>query len=357
MVTRSLGDYTMKNRKLLIAVAFCVALTAVFSTTQAQNKRVGTAAATELLIPVGARDLAMGGASIANSMGVDAIYWNPAGMGRMEKSAEGMFSSMTYIADIGVSYGAVAGRFGDFGAIGLSIKSLDFGTIPLTTQEDPEGVGKRFFSPTYVTVGLTYSAVLTDRIAAGVTAKLINESIDRVSASGFAFDFGVQYQGLIGLSGLQLGVTVKNIGPQMSFDGPGLLRDAVATGGARPEQPYKSDAASFELPSVIEIGVGYGGMVDNNITYAVTSSFTNNNLYYDEYRFGGELGFGFESLMLFGRVGTGMVPEAGDDNIFGLTAGVGVSYMGSGLDLTVDFAYQQVEFFDANTVVAVKLGF
>ena len=61
----------------------------------AQENRTGTNAASELLIPVGARDLAMGGSSLAITSGVESIYWNPAGLGRLEGSAEGLFSTMT----------------------------------------------------------------------------------------------------------------------------------------------------------------------------------------------------------------------------------------------------------------------
>jgi len=228
----------MKSRLLIGAVLLCVSLVVAFGTSFAQNQRTGTAAATELLIPVGARDLALGGANIANSVGVEAIHWNPAGLGRLNHSAEAMFSTMTYMADSNVSYGAVAAKFGEFGIMGLSIKSLDFGEIPLTTVDDPEGAGGKMYSPTYVTLGLTYGRALTDAISAGFTAKLVSESIDRVSSSGFAFDVGLQYDGLVGVSGLQMGIAVKNIGPQMKFDGGGLYRSAVSTDGDRAEQRY-----------------------------------------------------------------------------------------------------------------------
>ena len=42
--------------------------------------------------------------------GVDAIYFTPAGLGRMEHPVEAMFSQMSYFADIDVSYGAIALR-------------------------------------------------------------------------------------------------------------------------------------------------------------------------------------------------------------------------------------------------------
>jgi hypothetical protein len=269
-----------------------------------------------------------------------------------------MFSNMSYIADIAVNYGAVGASFGDFGVIALSVKSLNFGDIPLTTEDDPENTAGRFFSPTFVTVGLSYSRALTDAVSAGITTKLISEQIDRVSSTGFALDFGVQYHGLVGISGLNLGVAVKNIGPQMKYDGSGLYRSAVATGGSRPEQKYKSDAASFELPSVVEIGLGYSGTVSDNMMWNVSGSFTNNNLYLDEYRIGGEVGITMESLRIFGRAGLGMVPQAAEkENIFGGTFGFGFGYMASGVDISLDYAYRQVEFFDANQVISIKLGF
>jgi len=351
----------MKNRITYLLIALCVAGAVIVSSSVAQNKRVGTSAAAELLIPVGARDLSMGGSGIASSMGVNAIFWNPAGMARMGKtSAEAMFSSMSYIADIGVSYGAVAATFGEFGTLGLSVKSLNFGDIPLTTEDDPENSSARFYSPNFVTVGFSYARSLTDAISVGGTMKVISEQIERVSSSGFAIDFGVQYTGLVGIQGLLLGVTVKNVGPQMTFDGSGLYRTAVTTEGLRPEQRYKSEAASFELPSVVEVGVAYDATVGDNMSLLVNGAFTNNNLYLDEYKVGGEFALGMESVKLFARLGGTMAPDADPDleeNIFGITYGAGINYVAPGIQLTVDYAYRTVELFNGNNVLTIKFGF
>lgn len=348
----------MKTRVMLLGLLLCVVMTSIVSAQGTANKRIGTAAATELLIPVGARDLAMGGSSLATTSGVDAIYWNPAGLGRMKSSAEGMFSSMTYIGDIGVNYGAVGATFGEFGAVGLSIKSLNFGSIPLTTNDDPENTSGRYFSPTYVTVGLSYARGLTEAVGVGVTLKVISEQIDRVSASGFALDFGIQYSGLVGVKGVNLGIALKNVGPQLKYDGPGLYRTAISTDGLRPSQKYKSEAASFELPSLIEIGLSYDAKAGENMVWSLNGSFTNNNLYLDEYRVGGEVGMTMESVKLFGRAGMNIIPQAETkENIFGPTFGAGLNYAMPGLSITVDYAYRQVEFFDANNVFSIKLGF
>ncbi|MBP1655763.1 MAG: hypothetical protein H6Q31_364 [Bacteroidetes bacterium] len=348
----------MKKSFFVGALLLCVAVLLVATTGVAQNQRIGTSAASELLIPIGARDLAQGGATIAGSSGLESIHWNPAGVSRMNGTAEGMFSTMRYIADINVAYGAVGAKFGEFGSVALSLKNLSFGDIPATTVDDPEGLAGATFSPSFITVGLTYSRLITDAASVGVTAKIINETIARVSATGLAFDIGVQYHGLLNVPGLQLGVTIKNIGPQMKYDGSGLLRTATASEGLRPEQFYKSEAAGFELPSMIEIGASYVGAVQDNMMYTVSGSYTSNNLYVDEYRIGGEYGISLSGVHLYARGGYSFLPqvENKEDRIFGGTVGFGVAYNTGGTTLSVDYAYRQVDLFGGNNILSLKVG-
>lgn len=319
-----------------------------------RGDKAGTAAAPELLIPVGARDLALGGASLSSTRGVEAIYWNPAGLSRLTSSAEVMFSHMNYIADIGVDYIAVGTSFEGFGSIGFSLKSISFGDIEITTEDVPDGTGA-FYSPTFVTVGLTYSRLLTDRISVGLTANLISERIDRVSATGVAFNAGVQYSGFANVQGLSIGVAVKNIGSGMQFDGAGLLRPATVNDVLRPESLYKVVASTDELPSVIELAAGYNYTFDEENQVSVSSLFQNNNLSDDEYKFGLEYGY---QNMLFLRGGYNLAQETqANSYIYGATFGAGVHYAFSGLDVTLDYAYRDVDFFFASHIFSLKLGF
>jgi hypothetical protein len=347
----------MTTRIFSLTLLLCV-LTFVVSDVSAQNKRLGTAGASELLIPVGGRDLAMGGAGIASSRGVEALYWNPAGVARTTGAAEGMFSYMSYIADIKMSYAAVTANFGGIGSLGFSLKTLSFGDIPLTTEDDPENRTGRTYSPNYTTLSLGYGRALTDAISFGGVVKLISERIDLVSASGVAFDVGVQYSQLAGFRGLTLGVAVKNIGPQMTFDGPGLLREALPVDGLRPEQKLQSQAASFELPSSIEIGLAYDLPVGERYVARLNSAFANNNLAENTYHFGTEVGYVGEGFQVYGRGGYNFAEKnVNDSYIYGATLGGGVTYRAPGLDVTVDYAWRDVKFFKANNVVSVKLGF
>src|SRR3990172_6421962 len=150
-------------------VILCLVLLLVASVDGiAQEERTGTSAASELLIPVGARYIAMGGAPIATVQGVDAIFWNPAGVARSNYNADAVFTHMTHIADIGLNYVGVALRFPSLGTFAFSIKAMDIGDIPVTTELEPDGTGGKM-APQFVTAGLTYSRALTDRISVGGT--------------------------------------------------------------------------------------------------------------------------------------------------------------------------------------------
>lgn len=317
------------------------------------GNRNGTAGATQLLVPVGTRGIAMGGSNLTSLAGPEAIYWNPANLARSESSTNVFISHMAYIADIGVSYGAISTNVEGFGAIGLAIKSFAVGEIDKTTIANPDGTGSTF-TPQFMTVGLTYSNMLSDRIAVGLTANLVTESMDLVSATGFAFDLGISYANLGNIEGLSFGVVMKNIGPQMTYDGSGLYVNAQAMDLQRPEQFYKIEAAGFELPSTLELGVSYQLSFNAQNALLVTSSFVNNNFYGDEYKFGGEYSF---SDMFFVRGGYSVSPELKkDENEFGITAGAGVKYDMDGMDFVFDYAYRDAKLFDGNHVFSLSFG-
>ncbi len=319
------------------------------------GSRNGTAGATQLLVPVGARGIAMGEAAITNTIGVDALYWNPANLSLAKSNTNALFSHMNYIADIGVEYGAVSTRIDGFGSVALNIKSFDIGDIPVTTTDNPDGTGGSF-SPQFITIGLTYSTLLSDRISVGLTMNYITEQLDLASASGISFNVGVTYRSLFSMEGLTFAIVMKNIGPQMTYDGTGLLIAADPGSLSRPEQFYKMDAAGFELPSTFELGLGYNYNIDGDNALLASTSFRNNNFYADEYQIGAEYSY---SNMFFVRGGYTMAPDLESDaNIFGLTFGAGLKYNMSGLDVSFDYAYKAVEYeaLGDNHIFTILLG-
>jgi hypothetical protein len=318
------------------------------------GNRTGTNGASELLIPVGARDIGMGGSTTALTSGPEALFWNPAGIGGIRNSVTLFASHMSYIADIGVECASVAVDFSEFGVLALQLKALSIGDIPVTTVNTPDGSGQ-YFSPRFLTFGLTYGRQLTDRIRVGATVNLISEQMADVSATGFSFDMGVIYDNLAGIKGLSFGVVVKNIGPQMKFEGTGLNVNAVSSDLNRPAYVYSVEAASFELPSTIELGFGYQLSLGEDHAVTMSTAFQNNNFTDDAYRAG--LEYGFQSLF-FVRAGYDYSPveQTPRENIFGPAFGAGVHANVGGTDVSFDYAYRSVKYFDGNHVFSVKIG-
>ncbi len=322
----------------------------------AQEERIGTNAASELLIPVGARYMAMGGAPVATVSGVDAIYWNPAGAATSNYNADAMFSHMQYIADIDINYAALNVRFGGLGTIGFSVKALAVPSIPITTVYSPDGTGGEL-SPQFLVAGLTYAKALTDRISIGASMNLISEDMEaaQASASGIAFDFGVQYRNLASIEGLSLGVVLKNLGPAMQYSGAGLLQESTVVGADRQSSPTGLQAQKDELPAYIVLGASYSMTLGETSKLELMSTFQDNNYVDDLGMFGAE--YNYDNLF-FVRAGYSMSPNAEDDvHIYGMSAGAGIHYDFSNIGITVDYAYRAVDFFDANNVFTVKLGF
>lgn len=345
----------MTNKKiviLLMAALLVVSLTDLFAS---GGRRNGTAGAQELLIPVGARGVALHSANIAGLSGVESIYYNPAGLSGMTGNVESMFSYMNYIADINMVYAAVGVNLRGLGSLAFTLKALDVADIPETTVERPEGTGSKF-STGFTVIGVTYSNYLTEKIKAGVTMHLVSEKIANSSATGVSIDAGIQYNKFAFVDGLQLGVVVKSFGTQMRYDGPDLYRNAEDPNSNRGLQMHKLEAASFELPSQMMLGLSYQKNFNDFYSTMITTAFQNNNFSNDEFILGAEVGF---KDMLFLRGGYSYVSEAADnadENIFGPTFGVGLNIKG-GMNITVDYAYRVTKYFNDNQLFQVKLMF
>ena len=317
--------------------------------------RNGTGAAAQLLIPVGARGIAMSGSSVAGSSGLEALYWNPANLA-IEGGTNVMFSHMTYIADIGVTYFGASTNLEGFGSLALSLKSLSMNDINVTTVEDPDGTGQTY-KPTFLILGLTYSRLLSDRISVGLTVNYITEKLGLVSASGLGFNLGVTYRNLANINGFNLSMVVKNLGSQMKYDGSALYLPATPATLERGEAYYKMDAMAFELPSTLEIGFSYAYNFNASNSLQLDGVYQNSNYYADEYKVGLEYSLNNSFFVRGGYLFTPSFSDNKDYNIYGLTAGMGIKYDLGGTLLKLDYAFRQTKFFNSNHVIAVQFGF
>lgn len=321
------------------------------------QNRAGTSAAPELKIPIGSRYLAMGGSPVASVVGLESIYWNPAGVDLGSNSTEAIFSYRQYIADMSMSYFAVSGRLGELGSLALSFRDLSVGNINVTTMDQPDGTGE-VFSPTYFVLGLTYSKQLSDRVSIGTNFNLINESWARVSAVGFSVDIGVEYKNLFDVPDFSVGVVVKNLGGTMKYSGNGLWVQANDPNAARGITFYEVGAQSSDLPSEIALGLSYSKSIDEDSKLSFSGAFVNSNYSFDDYKAG--LEYSFKDIIYL-RGGYLFSPQSDSQtpNIWqNFSAGLGLNLKQvSGIDVSFDYAYVPVKYFSANNSFTIRVGF
>ena len=338
-----------------ISICMILLLIMVPSFAGAQQARNGSAAASYLLIPQGVRYLSGGGAA-AIADGLESVFWNPAGLARTEKPINAMFSRRSYIADININFAGASMSWEGFGSLALSLRSFDIGNIPVTTVFFPDGTGE-LYEPNVFVVGVAYSRLLTDRTSVGLNVNILSESFPGATATGKAFDVGLQYTSFLNVPNLTIGVVLKNFGGSMRYDGSRLFREAIAVDVDRKSTFYKVEAAEFDLPSVIDLATSYRIDMGEANSLDVGVTFQNNQSAQDEYQFMATFMIGD----MFALRGSYLTSESEGvlENIFASFSLGGTLNLQAftGADLSIDYGYIDTDFFDAVQVFSVRFGF
>lgn len=322
--------------------------------------RSGQAGASELLINPWARSSGWGGVNISNSYGLESMYTNIAGLAFTQKT-ELIFSHTQWLkgSGINISNFGLAQKVGDAGVLGLSMMSLRFGDIPITTTELPEG-GIGNFSPNYMNINMAYAKAFSNSIYGGFNLKIISESISDVSAAGVAIDAGIQY--VTGeKENIKFGISLKNIGPTMRFRGDGLsIRSFIP--GQESKFTLEQRSADFELPSQLNIGASYRFIFNEMHSLSLAGAFISNSFYKDQYVIGAEYELK-NYLMLRGAYSyeDGITSDADRTTVFtGLSGGLSVQVplnKEKGSVFSVDYSYRATNPFQGSHTIAARLSF
>ncbi|MFT7284420.1 MAG: hypothetical protein ACI90Q_001202 [Nonlabens sp.] len=154
-----------------------------------------------LNIGVDAAALGMSNAVVASSNNVNSVYWNPAGLIRMEEQEVSLMHS-SYFANIAqFNYAAFAMPIDDASAFGFSVIRFSVDDILNTTQliDDQGNINYDRIS-TFSTAdwAFTFSyarEAKLDGFSYGANAKVIRRVIGEFANSwGFGFDIGMQFK-------------------------------------------------------------------------------------------------------------------------------------------------------------------
>lgn len=264
-------------------------------TVQAGNEdRVGSAGASHMLVNPWARSSAFGDAGIASVNGLEATFTNIAGLAFTDKTQiKFNYSNWMGAAGVALNSAGIAQRVSEQDVIAISVQSMNYGDIMITTVANPEGnIG--FFSPRANVFNVGYARSFSEHIYGGVNFKVISENISNLKANGIALDAGIRY-----VTGeqdqIKFGITLKNVGPVMRYKGDGLAQQInyVSTGTLA---TLEERSATFELPSLLSIGGSYDFIFNENNKLTAAAGFTANSFSSDQYRLGLDYGMTTEKM-------------------------------------------------------------
>jgi hypothetical protein len=293
----------MKNSILSIRnIILCGAIIGSSALNAGNEDRSGSAGASYLLVNPWARSSSMGDAGISCTNGLEATFTNVAGLAFTEKT-QLKFNYTNWMgqnAGIAFNSAGLAQRISSSSVLGVSVQSMNFGDIPITTVANPEGkIGT--FSPRINVVNVAYAKSFSKSIYAGVNLKVISESITNLKTNGVAMDVGIRY-----VTGekdqVKFGIALKNVGPTMKFKGDGNSNQAnyVETGEI---VTLSQRAQEFEMPALLNIGTSYDFIFDEKNKLTAAFGYTANSFSYDQFRVGADYGFTTGKLAFNAKAG------------------------------------------------------
>lgn len=217
---------------------------------------VGTTAASFLKIGVGARALGMGEAYTTQAEDVTGLYWNAAGLARIDR-IQILLNHFDYIHDLYYEYGGIAIPVLNVGTFGLFFQYLGMPDIERTTVEFPEGNGQKV-SANSLAAGVSYARALTDRFAIGGCVKYVREKIWNCQATSVAFDIGLLYRTFF--KNIRIGMAIANFGSDMQMTGRDLLVQhdisELYAGNSETNNAHM-DTDAFPLPILFRVGMSF----------------------------------------------------------------------------------------------------
>ncbi len=304
-----------------------------------------------LSVGLNARQAALADAFTAADGNSVSMFYNPAGMARLDGTADMSLGSANWIADI-IHYSlSAAMKAGDIGVFGLSFQYADYGKIEATIlANNTQGfLDVGVIKPNAYAVGLGYARALTDKFSVGGNVKFVRQDLGS----------GVTQATYTGTAGAYTGATVvsenKNAVDVIAFDfgliyrtGYKSLTLGMAVRNFAREVKYQKE--SFQLPLAFRIGVSMNvfdlvGFEREKQALVITADAEHPRDFPEQMKVGLEY--------VFMDVVSARVGYVGPADEHSLSYGLGVQYQ----HFAVDYAYTPFGIFNQVSRFSVRMWF
>lgn len=187
-----------------------------------------------LEVPAGAQASAMGGAYATVGEGVEAAFWNPAGLAAV-RGIQLTASHYEFLEQLRHAQFGVAGRLLGGGAA-ATLRAVYSEPI---AERDELGNQIGTFGSHDIELALGYGGRLGDRLRVGGTAAIVRERIADFAATTWSLGGGATWSP-VSRPELRLGLSAHNLGPSAAYTFDGVRGQPVA------------------LPAAVQAGASYG---------------------------------------------------------------------------------------------------
>ena len=213
----------------------------------------GSAGAKFLQINATTRGSANGGTLVARPGLIDALSYNPATAATLT-GANSIIHHSDYFVGMSFDYMSFAYNMPAIGTISMGLLGLLSGDIEETTELEPLGTGRTFTANDFAGF-LSFARSMTDKFSGGGTIKYVMQNIDKLTASGLAFDMGAIYK--VGIFyDLTIGFSIRNFGGDMNYAGENLQEKIKLSDNIFEEEDVRIEVVSekYSLPISFDLG-------------------------------------------------------------------------------------------------------
>ncbi len=303
-------------------------------------ERVGQSGWQFLKINGDARASGMAGAFTAISLGnANAVFGNPAALADVTEY-DVQLNTMKWIADISHQSVALAVNLGDFGVVGVSLATLDYGDIPETINSPILGensttplVTGNVFSARDIAAGCSYARKITDRLSIGGNFRWMRQKIAELAMNNWSLDVGTLYY--TGYRSLRVAIAARNFGPDSKFGGW--------------SEEYQTESDNVRMPLDLRAGIAMDFLDEKDSPHLITVVIEGDHPNDGREKFHIGASYTFDNIFSV----RGGYKFNYDEQRF--TFGAGVSYPVAGVLSTINYAY--VDFGALTQVHMFSLGF
>ncbi|MFH0991104.1 MAG: PorV/PorQ family protein [bacterium] len=329
----------MKKWKSIIRISMMIVL--VSGSMGAIEKKVAQTGLQFLKIDMSSRAAAMGGSYITINNDATSMFYNPAGLARMESTLDIFATKTQWFAGISYLGGGVAYNLGDWGTVGASWMTCDYGDDFIGTQyaNTPSGyIETGNLNVTSYAGGFSYAKSLTNKFSIGAQVKYCYQqlgenfidaagTVRKNKVSGMAYDFGTIFYP--GFKDFRIGMSIRNFSPEFKYENEG-----------------------FELPLTFVIGASMDvldllGEHENPLLVSVDATHPRD--YTERLHVGAE--YTFMKMISF-RAG---YKYNYDNERF--TAGIGFQQDLAGVGINIGYAYATMKYFDAVHRISIGMSY